>query len=108
MLFSVFKLLLDFWVVDGVIEICLEFNILIIQFGSFVINVFCNFVGIVQVNFIFLIVEFNDLCYEYWMNNNFCVLVDFIVFVMVILFIGENIIIYYILDCVGNIDSCVQ
>ncbi|WP_421946760.1 gliding motility-associated C-terminal domain-containing protein [Phaeodactylibacter xiamenensis] len=107
-LLSVPKPLLDLWAVDGVIEIRLEPNIPTTQPGSFAINALCNPAGTVQANLIFPIAELNDLRYEYRTNNNPRVLVDPIAPAMVTLPIGENTITYYISDCAGNIDSCVQ
>jgi gliding motility-associated-like protein len=105
---SVPKPLLDLWAIDGVIEIRLEPNIPTTQPGSFAINAICNPAGTVQANLIFPVADLNALRYEYRTNNNPRVLVDPIAPAMVTLPIGENTITYYISDCAGNIDSCVQ
>ncbi|NRA52305.1 MAG: HYR domain-containing protein, partial [Phaeodactylibacter sp.] len=107
-LLSVPKPLLDLWAVDGVIEIRLEPNIPPTQPGSFAINALCAPAGTVQANLIFPAAELTGLRYEYRTNNNPKVLVDPIAPAMVTLPIGDNTITYYISDCAGNIDSCLQ
>lgn len=107
-LLSVPKPLLDLWAVDGVIEIYLEPNIPTTQPGSFAINALCDPAGTVQANLIFPVADLTGLRYEYRTNSNPKVLVDPIAPTVVTLPIGENTITYYISDCAGNIDSCVQ
>lgn len=107
-LLTVPKPLLDLWAVDGVITIRLEPNIPTTQPGSFAINAICDPPGTVTAALTFEVADLQGLQYEYKTNNNPRVLVDPVAPVMVTLPIGQNAITYYVTDCAGNVDSCMQ
>ncbi|MFN7118063.1 MAG: gliding motility-associated C-terminal domain-containing protein [Saprospiraceae bacterium] len=94
------------WAVDKKISIRLVPNIPANQPGSFAINALCNpastAIGRLQLQ----TKIFNNLTYEYRINNAAKVAVNPVAPVTVTLEPGENIITYYATDCAGLTDSC--
>jgi len=98
---------LNTWAADGIIRFRLEPNIPAGQAGNLAINAICEptskAVGRLQIR----TKNFTGLKYEYSVNGGARVPVAPIAPVDVTLPLGENDIVYYVTDCVGNLDSCI-